>query len=277
MPQIVISERNRIIEGMRYTGSLSAYLLHPDGRPYHTFRSYTVLVDGENLTFRHCRIENTAGRGAEAGQAIALYLDGDRIVLEDCILRGHQDTLFLAPLPEREREKDGFLGPKQLLPRTPRVFRFRRCRIEGGVDFIFGGAEAYFDDCEFRSVEPGFVFAPSTPEGQKTGFVARNCRFTCTETVPDRSCYIGRPWRDHARLRLEHCELGRHIHPCGFDDWGRTECHKTVRFEEIGSYGPGAENTDRPDYVLRSESCMHAHSPAVGTAAGISAAVPGAG
>lgn len=197
MPQIVISEKNRIIEGMRYTGDLSARLLHPDGMPYHTFRSYSVLVDGENLLFR-------------------------------------------------------------------------RCRIEGGVDFIFGGAEAYFDDCELRSVEPGFVFAPSTPEGQKTGFVARNCRFTCTEAVPSGSCYIGRPWRDHARLRLEHCELGRHIHPRGFDDWGRPECRKTVRFEEIGSYGVGAENADRPEYILRAESCVPAISPAVGTAAGSS-------
>jgi pectinesterase len=98
---------------------------HKDGRPYHTFRTYTVLVDGNDITFKNCTFENTAGPGeVKSGQAIALYLDGDDIHLENCILKGHQDTLFLAPLPEKEREMDGFLGPKQFTPRTMRSFLF---------------------------------------------------------------------------------------------------------------------------------------------------------
>ena len=126
---------------------------------------------------------------------------------------------------------------------------FKNCRIEGGVDFIFGGATAYFEDCEFVSNEVGYVFAPSTPEHVEVGFVAKNCRFTRTEGIPDNSCYIARPWRIYAKLRLEDCWMDAHIRPEGYHDWNKPEAHETTVFEEYRSTGPGAEAADRPDWV----------------------------
>ena len=108
MAQIHISESNIIIENKVFTGSHFAREMHGDGRKRGTFRSYTLLVDGDNVTFKNCVFENTAGKGEDVGQALALYLDGDNITLEGCTLKGHQDTLFLAPLPEKEMIKDGF-------------------------------------------------------------------------------------------------------------------------------------------------------------------------
>ena len=248
MSQIHISESNIIIENQLYSGSHFAREIHPDGAKRGTFRSYTVLVDGDNVTFKNCIFENTAGKGEDVGQALALYLDGDNITLEDCILKGHQDTLFLAPLPEKEMIPGGFLGPKQFTERKNRTFYFKNCRIEGGVDFIFGGASAYFENCEFVSVEVGYVFAPSTPQGVDVGFVAKNCRFTATEEIPRGSCYIARPWRNHAAVELIDCYIGDHIHPDGFDDWGKADAHKTVRFSERGSFGEGA-NKSRASFV----------------------------
>ena len=248
--QYHISESNLIIENQTYTGNHYAKEEHPDGQKYGTFRSYTVLVDGNNVTFRNCTFENTAGSGKTHGQAIALYIDGNNIHLENCLIRGHQDTLFLAPLPEKEIIPNGFLGPKQFTPRHKRSVWFEDCIIEGGVDFIFGGATAYFINCEFRSVEEGYIFAPSTPEGIPMGFVARNCRFTATPNVPDGSCYIARPWRNHAKVHIHDCYLGPHIHPMGWDDWGKEDAHDTVEFAETNSYGPGATET-RPPYVIK--------------------------
>lgn len=251
MPEFHITKGNTVIEDQTFSGSHYAREIMPDGTKRGTFRSYTVLVEADNVLFCRCTFENSAGRGEDVGQAIALYLDGDGIVLEDCVLRGHQDTLFLAPLPEREMIPGGFVGPGEHRERVRRTFHFRRCRIEGGVDFIFGGATAYFDECEFVSVESGYVFAPSTPESVPKGFVARNCRFTATENVPDGSCFIARPWRDHAAVRIENCELGRHIAPQGFDDWGKTHAHATVRFTELHSRGIAApiSPSQRPSYV----------------------------
>ena len=242
----IISQDNLELRDQTFTGSLYAQMIHADGRPYHTFRTPTVIINGSHVTCTNCTFENTAGSGKEIGQAIALTLDGDEIVLDHCTLRAHQDTLFLAPLPEKEKQKDGFVGPQQNLPRTRRTVYIRHCLIEGDVDFVFGGATAYFDDCEFRSVGAGYVFAPCTPEDVAEGFIVRNSRFTCSDEVEDQSCYIARPWREHGMVRLEHCELGRHIHPDGYVDWDKP--HASIRFSEYDSYGPGAAGT-RPDYV----------------------------
>ena len=248
MHGIHISNSNLLIENQIFSGSHYAKEEMADGSKRGTFRSYTLLVDGNNVHFKNCVFENTAGPGKEVGQAIALYLDGDGITLENCILKGHQDTLFLAPLPDKEIIPGGFIGPKQFTERTRRVFHFKNCVIEGGVDFIFGGGTAYFDECEFVSVEEGYVFAPSTPSDVEVGFVARNCKFTSKNGVADSSCFIARPWRNHGYVKLENCYLGEHINPVGFDDWGKVEAHETMRFYESGSYGPGAVGT-RPDWV----------------------------
>ena len=248
MSGLHISESNVTIENKVFSGSNYANEIMEDGTKRGTFRSYSVLVDGNNVSFRNCLFENTAGKGKDVGQAIALYIDGDGITLENCKILGHQDTLFIAPLPDKEIIPGGFVGPKQFTERKRRTVYFKNCIIEGGVDFIFGGATAYFENCEFVSVEEGYVFAPSTPKDVETGFVAKSCRFTAKADVAKGSCYIARPWRNYAYVKLENCYLGEHINPSGFDDWKKTEAHETVRFFEYNSFGPGASGM-RPHYV----------------------------
>ena len=119
-------------------------LPHQDGRPTHTFRSYTAFFSGERLRVEDLTIENDAGPGAKAGQAVAAYVDSAHAVFEKVRLLGNQDTLFCAPLPEKEREKDGFLGPGRFAPRRPTAQYYRHCEIAGDIDFIFGGAERLF-------------------------------------------------------------------------------------------------------------------------------------
>ncbi len=238
--QSVIGFSDDVIDGKTFTNACGAVEIHPDGKPFHTFRTATLLVNGDNLTFRNCTFENTAGSGKTAGQALALYCDGDGLAFENCRLLGFQDTLFLAPLPPKEIQKDGFLGPGQVKPRTPRHVIFRNCYIEGSVDFVFGGAWGEFFDCEFKSVEPGYVFAPSTPEGQEHGFVVTNGTFTAGPGVDDESVYIGRPWRDYARCELIDCTLGSHIKREGWSDWNKPAARENAYFAERGSKGPGA-------------------------------------
>ena len=125
-------------------------LPHPDGRPTHTFRSYTAFFSGERLRVEDLTIENDAGPGAKAGQAVAAYVDSAHAVFEKVRLLGNQDTLFCAPLPEKEREKDGFLGPRGLAPRRASAQYYHDCEIAGDIDFIFGGADALFEQCVLR-------------------------------------------------------------------------------------------------------------------------------
>ena len=53
-------------------------LPHPDGRPTHTFRSYTAFFSGESLRVEDLTIENDAGPGAAVALALAV-LDAAKI------------------------------------------------------------------------------------------------------------------------------------------------------------------------------------------------------
>ena len=215
-----------------------------------TFRSYTMLALGSHITLKHLTVENAAGPGAKVGQAVALFAEGDRIFVEDCRLIGSQDTLFTGPLPPKEVEPGGFRGPTEFLPRKNGRQYYRDCYIAGGVDFIFGSATAYFENCTLFSLnEPtGYVTAGSSPEGQSYGYIFDHCRFLGAGEPGTR--FLGRPWREYAKTVILNCEIGAHISPRGWDDWGKTAAHETVFYAEYNNFGPGAEG-DRPAWIHR--------------------------
>ena len=126
--------------------------LMEDGSKRGTFRTYTLFIDTHDVTLQHLTIENVSGDSATHGQAIALYADGDRLMIDSCRLLGHQDTLFTGPLPEKERQPGGFIGPKQFAPRINGRQYYKNCYICGDIDFIFGSATAYFEHCTLESL-----------------------------------------------------------------------------------------------------------------------------
>ena len=241
---------------------------HDDGMKRGTFRSYTVLVDAGDVTFRNLTLENTAGTGPDIGQGLALYADGDRLVFENCRFLGCTDTLFTGPLPPKVIKKDGFIGPKEFSPRINGRQWYYRCYIEGDVDFIFGSATAFFEECEIYSKNRGmdlngFTTAASTAEGQEYGYVFDRCRFT--GDCGPKSVYLGRPWRNFAKTVILRSYLGAHIFDEGWDDWSKPEAHGTIYYGEFENYGPGASMDKRPDYVKRltAEEAEHFNKDAV--------------
>lgn len=231
---------------------LGARMIMEDGSKRGTFRSYSVFIDTHHLTAKDLTFGNDAGPGEKAGQAIALYADGDRLIFDHCRFLGSQDTLFTGPLPPKEIEKNGFVGPKQFAPRINGRHWYRRCYLRGDIDFIFGSATAYFEECEIFSQNiqkpvNGYVTAASTPEGQKYGYVFSRCHFT--GDCPPETVYLGRPWRNYARVVLLECRLEAHIHRQGWHDWDKTDARETVLFAEYESTGPGAWPDERPSWV----------------------------
>ncbi len=225
-----------------------ANALMPDGTKRGTFRSYTLLLNAPGIRLENLTVRNGAGFREGAGQAIALYAEGEGITVKNCRIVSSQDTLFTGPLPKTERIEGGFIGPKEHSPRINGRQYYFDCYICGGVDFIFGSATAYFENCTVESVDrrSGYVTAASTAQGQKYGYVFKNCRFT--GLGPEKSVYLGRPWRDYAKVVIRDCWLGEHIRPEGWDDWQRETTHKTAFYAEYNNYGPGAGTSQRVNW-----------------------------
>lgn len=228
---------------------------HQDQKEYNTFRTYTMMILGRNVTLENLTIENTCGSGKKYGQGVALALIGDQIKLNNCRLLGHQDTLFLGPLPKDLIERyQNFLPQDELIFPLPHRIHVKKTYISGDVDFVFGSAEAYFSECEFNSkARHGFVFAPSTDKNDEIGFVVRNCRFTSNSKDKSSHVYIARPWRDYGYCALYDCQMDNHIHDDGFDKWNNTSRDKTCRFYEFNSKYFDNHPYQRVNFVKKSD------------------------
>jgi len=121
---------------------------------------------------------------------------------------------------------------------------FGDCYIAGHVDFIFGNAAAVFDRCEIHSRGAGYIAAVSRtmPQGPE-GFVFDHCRLTADAGVHD--VFLGRPWRNYARVVYLDCWMGDHIRPEGWNNWNKEAAEQTSWFAEYGSDGPGGSAAAR--------------------------------
>jgi pectinesterase len=197
------SKKNAFGEEIGTTGSTSFYIFGDD-------------FIAENISF-----ENSAG---PVGQAVAVRIDGDRVMFDNCRFLGFQDTLY--PHGRNSRQY------------------YKNCYIEGTTDFIFGWSTAVFEGCEIFSKEGGhYITAASTEEGSDYGFVFLNCRLT--GNTPAHTVYLGRPWRPYAQTVFINSHLGGHINPEGWHNWNKPEAEKTTFYAEYGSEGPGAETAHR--------------------------------
>lgn len=158
------------------------------GEEIGTFATPTLFLGGSHLILENLTISNTAGQGEAIGQAVAVYAHCDETVFRNCTFKGHQDTLFTGPLPPAPKERLQFGGIH--LKEHHRHYRqlYQHCYIEGTVDFIFGGATAYFEDCEIRSLrhhenQTSYVTAASTPQGQAYGYVFNQCYLTAEPDI----------------------------------------------------------------------------------------------
>lgn len=231
-----------------------AYRLLPDGETMNTFNSYTVYAGAENITFKNLTIENAAGPAITKGQAVALYADADRLIVSHCRLLGFQDTLCTGPLPKHPTPKGlnlihPMLGCGEEEYSLPVRQFFDRCYIEGDVDFIFGSATAYFRNCEIFSKNKneeinGFITAASTSPAYTYGYVFDHCSLT-GDAAP-RTVYLGRPWRDYARVIFMYCEIGAHIKPEGWHNWDLPAREKTTAFREYENTGDGSSGARVP-------------------------------
>ena len=232
--QLTIDKSDITIKNGAFDYNLSAHEILSDGYKRGTFRTYSVFVDADNVCFENIVVRNSSGY--ENGQAIALMIAGDNFRAKDCVISSYQDTLFIGPLPDREYEERGFVGPLEGRERKFIYTFFDNCRIEGSIDFIFGGGFGYFHKCEIRSLDTGkeingYVCAPSTSENKEYGFIFDECEFTSEDNM-DNTVYLGRPWRDYGKCLIVDSVIGKHIKAEGYSDWNKENAQMSSQFKE---------------------------------------------
>lgn len=189
-----------------------------------TFYTATLAVEADDFVGKNFTVSNAAG---DVGQAIALSVNANRALFHNVMLKGNQDTLYVTGAGKK-------------------VF-FNRCYIEGTTDFIFGGASVVFHQCQVHALKNSYITAASTPKAANFGFVFSECLFTAAPGVSE--VYLGRPWRDHAQTVVVRSELGPHILPQGWHNWGKSAAEKTVFYAEYGNTGAGAKRAGRVQWA----------------------------
>lgn len=211
------AETTVLVEGIH------ANMIGNDGEKIGTFRTPTLQVDGDGFEVHSMTIANDAG---PVGQALAVRVDGDRVVFRNCSFKGWQDTVFV----NRGRQY------------------FENCYIEGDVDFIFGGAVSVFDRCRIHCLDDGYITAASTPAEQRYGLVFIDCRITGEASA---EVYLGRPWRAHGQTSFIRTEMSEVVRPVGWHNWTGPEREKTARYEEFGSFGSGGSQAERVGWAKK--------------------------
>jgi pectinesterase len=189
-----------------------------------TSGSYSFAVGGDNFKAENITFENSSG---PVGQAVAVRIDGDKVIFNNCNFLGFQDTVYTRADGSRQY--------------------YKNCYIEGTTDFIFGASTAVFEGCEIFSKQGGsYITAASTTLNVPYGYVFMNCKLT-TNTAKG-AVYLGRPWRNDAKTVFIKCEMGEHINSLGWSNWGRPEAEKTTFYAEYQCTGTGAERSSRVNW-----------------------------
>ncbi|MGN0221558.1 MAG: pectinesterase family protein [Prevotella sp.] len=140
-----------------------------------------ITIDNENWTIHRM----------EGPQALCMNITSDRAVFDDINARSYQDTY----------KSNGTYN---------RQF-FHQSTIEGGVDFIYGSGDVWFENCvlNINRKSGGFIVAPNHPEATRWGYVFNNTTITTTySAVPeDFQVYLGRPWHERPVTVFLHTKM----------------------------------------------------------------------
>lgn len=190
-----------------------------------TFESYTLKVQGDGFEMENMTLVNDAmthhnptwrqdrKNNAKVAQAVALHTEADRCVYRNCRILGFQDTVYTGGDHSRQI--------------------FWRCYIEGTVDYIFGPATVWFEQCRLHSISHGYVTAASTPSWAKYGYVMNRCTITAADDVE--GIHLGRPWRAYASVIYKDCRLTDKVYAEGWNNWGDPSREATARYAEYNS------------------------------------------
>src|SRR5262245_979728 len=181
-----------------------------------TIKSASLSVTGDGFRAADLTIQNDWSQHNEKqSQAVALSITGDRAELKRVRLLGAQDTLHAG---DKCKSGEGCHVSRQ---------HFEDCYIEGHVDFIFGDSTAVFENCELRAIAYDEIFLTAhrdeTPDEDRF-YVFERCRISAAPGAG--RIWLGRPWRDYARVVFLNTRIDAHVEPAGWREWTPGETNR---------------------------------------------------
>uniref|UniRef100_A0A093VIU4 Pectinesterase n=1 Tax=Talaromyces marneffei PM1 TaxID=1077442 RepID=A0A093VIU4_TALMA len=121
---------------------------------------------------------------------------------------------------------------------------YSNCYIEGAIDFIFGAAAAWFGECTIASNGGGAITANSrSSTTDTTWYVIDSSTITAASGYSiSEKVYLGRPWRQYARVIFQTSNLTNIINAAG---WTTLYTGATPIFEEYDNTGDGSSTSYR--------------------------------
>ncbi|KAK3401596.1 pectin lyase fold/virulence factor [Sordaria brevicollis] len=185
----------------------------------------TLRVKAKGTKLYNLNVENGYGKGS---QAVALSVYAEGVGVYGCALKGFQDTVLA---------QEG----AQLYART---------LIQGATDFIFGQrAPAWFEKCDIKVVANsiGYITASGRDSSSNpNNYVFNSCTISAAagQSVSAGAYYLGRPWREYARVTFQKTSMTNVINPAGWKIWNTgDERTSNVQFTEYANTGAGASGT----------------------------------
>lgn len=157
------------------------------------------------------------------GVGVAIY-GGNKSIMKNVCMQSQQDTQV-----------------------TGERSYFDHCRIQGTVDYICGGGDQFYDQCELIMEGPGSVIAaPSTTSTTKWGYVFSHCTIDRAEagagaTMKDKGDYsLSRPWQNFPATYYLFTRMMIQPNDNGYTSMGNLP----TRFYEYGSVDKDGHEID---------------------------------
>ncbi|KAA8524217.1 hypothetical protein F0562_010639 [Nyssa sinensis] len=228
---------NITFQGQGYTST--AIVWNDTANSSHgTFYSGSVQVFAANFIAKNISFMNVApipSPGDVGAQAVAIRIAGDQAAFWGCGFFGAQDTLH----DDRGRHY------------------FKDCYIQGSIDFVFGNAKSFYENCQLTSISKpvplglkvinGAVTAHGrASQDENSGFAFVNCSVGGTGRI-----WLGRAWRPFSRVVFAYTTMSEIIAPEGWNDFNDPTRDQTIFYGEYMCSGAGANVTVRVPYSQR--------------------------
>ncbi|KAL2530925.1 putative pectinesterase 29 [Forsythia ovata] len=197
-----------------------------------TFTSDADNIIVKSMTFTNSYNHPPGSSGNPIRTAVAAKISGDKSAFYRCGFLGLQDTLW---------DVQG-------------RHYFKLCSIQGAVDFIFGSGQSIYERCTISVIASalnglaGFITAQSRTSPYDTnGFVFKDCNI-----VGNGQTFLGRAWRDYARVIFYNTTMSNIVVSEGWSPWvvpsGR---EYQLTFAEYKCRGVGANTAGRVKWANR--------------------------